>query len=383
MAIKDKFQFLYGERAQVICHAPGRVNLMGDHTDYNLGFVLPAAINFGTDIAASKRTDNRICVTALDLDASQVIFSLDDIEFDEHQTWSNYIRGCLRALKARFPDFAGANLAISGNVPRGAGLSSSASLEMALLRAIASLYDLALDGVTAALMGQQAENEFVGCNCGIMDQLISAEGRSGRALLLDCRNLSRRYAKLPADLGILIVNSNVKRGLVDSEYNTRRRQCEAVARHLGQPSLREVTLAMLEAARHELDETDYRRARHVLGENQRTLDMLEALQAQDLKRVGSLMAESHASLKEDFAVTVAQTDALVGILTEAIGEEGGARMTGGGFGGCVVALGSKAALARAETAVRERYEALTGLTPDIYLCHAVDGAFAQKELTDN
>ena len=233
LLVKKLFVAQFQSAVELVCHAPGRVNLIGDHTDYNDGFVLPAAINFGTTIAASRREDKIVKVYAHDCDQQINEFSLDDISFDQQMMWSNYVRGTLQALMKKYPEIKGANLVVTGNVPQGAGLSSSASFEIAILKAFTQLYHLDLNGINAALIGQQAENDFVGCNCGIMDQLISAMGQQGHAMLLDCKDLSFEEAAIPDDLTLFIVNSNVKRGLVDSEYNLRRQQCEQVANHFG------------------------------------------------------------------------------------------------------------------------------------------------------
>jgi len=376
--LKQTFRQAFDAEPSLVCHAPGRVNLMGDHTDYNDGFVLPVAIDFGTDIAVSLRDDRQVRVIALDIDSSENIFSLDDIIFDHQNSWSNYIRGSLIALMKTYPDIKGANLVVTGNVPRGAGLSSSASFEIAVLSAFTQLNNLSLSGVEAALKGQQAENDFVGCNCGIMDQLISALGKQDSVMLLDCQNLSVQYANMPEDLSILIINSNVKRGLVDSEYNTRREQCEAAAKFCGKEVLRDVSLAELDAVEEKIDPLLYQRARHVITENRRTIDMLTAINHQDMASVSKLMADSHQSLKNDFEVTTRETDTLVEILSKSLGNKGGARMTGGGFGGCVVALANKSLIPAAIDAVIAQYQEKTGLVPDIYQCISVNGAFVNS-----
>ncbi len=233
---------------EVVCYAPGRVNLLGDHTDYNDGFVLPAAIDVGTTIAASRRDDSKVVAFAEGYSTEVDCFSLENITFSQTEMWRNYVRGTLKCLRETNSDFGGVNLAITGNVPQGAGLSSSASFEMAILKTIVDLYQLELEGVTAALLGQRAENEFVGCNCGIMDQLVSSLGLEGHAMLLDCRSLTYEDAPIPEGMVILVVNSNVQRGLVDSEYNARRQQCEEVARVLDVRALRDVSLEQLNEA---------------------------------------------------------------------------------------------------------------------------------------
>lgn len=373
--VEQLFLAQFYQPAELVCHAPGRVNLMGDHTDYNDGFVLPVAINYGTTIAASVRNDNLIKVYAHDCEQQSNIFSLDAITFDEEMMWSNYVRGTVQALMHRNPNIKGMNLVVTGNVPQGAGLSSSASFEMAILKVFSQLYHLDLDGVNAALIGQQAENNFVGCNCGIMDQLISAMGQQGHAMLLDCKDLSYEDAPIPDALTLFIVNSNVKRGLVDSAYNLRRQQCEQVAKYFGVSALREVSLVQLNSAQTHIDAELFKRARHVITENARAIIMLAALKENDMATISQLMKESHASLRDDFEVTTKEMDGLVEIIDNVLGADGGVRMTGGGFGGCVVALVPDSQIDLIKAAVNNRYEQVFNLTPSIYLCTAAQGAF--------
>lgn len=373
--VKKLYQAQYGQAPEVCCHAPGRVNLIGDHTDYNDGFVLPAAINFGTDIAASKRDDQTVRVYAHDCDQETTTFSLDDIQFDNEKMWSNYVRGSIQVLMQSYPDIKGMDMVVSGNVPQGSGLSSSASFEVAVIKTLAELNNLDLDGIKAALIGQQAENEFVGCNCGIMDQLISAMGKKDHAMLLDCRSLTFKDALIPDNLSLVIVNSNVKRGLVDGDYNKRREQCEQVAQFFNQPALRDVTIEQLEANQDQLDPVLYKRARHVITENTRTTEALSALQNNDAKKISTLMKESHISLRDDFEVTTKEMDGLVEIIDAVLGEAGGVRMTGGGFGGCVIALTPNDLVDKVCQQVEKDYPQQYALNPSIYVCSAADGAF--------
>ena len=359
---------------EVVCYAPGRVNLLGDHTDYNDGFVLPAAIDVGTTIAASRRDDGQVVAFAEGYSTEVDCFSLENITFSQTEMWRNYVRGTLKCLRETNSDFGGVNLAITGNVPQGAGLSSSASFEMAILKTIVDLYQLELEGVTAALLGQRAENEFVGCNCGIMDQLVSSLGLEGHAMLLDCRSLTYEDAPIPEGLVILVVNSNVQRGLVDSEYNARRQQCEEVARVLDVRALRDVSLEQLNEAEN-LSEEQYRRARHVITENARTVAAMTAMQASDIKTLGSLMGQSHDSLRDDYEVTTKELDGLVSIIKGVIGDAGGVRMTGGGFGGCVVALIPADLESAVVAAVGVQYSSQFGLEAEVYRCMASTGAF--------
>lgn len=374
----DAFERTFGKAPSRMVQAPGRVNLIGEHTDYNDGFVLPCAINHGTVIAASPRDDAIVRVVAADYEDEVDEFRLDDvIPPRADKLWPNYVRGVVKYLQAHGLSVGGADLALAGDVPQGAGLSSSASLEVAVAQVFKTLQGLeSLSPTDMALIAQRAENRFVGCNCGIMDQLISARGEAGHALLIDCRSLDARAVPMPADLAVVIVHSRVRRGLVDSEYNTRREQCEIAARHFGVKALRDVDLARLAARAHELDPIVFRRARHVITENQRTLEAAEALAAGDLRRMGTLMAASHESMREDFEITVPAIDQLVRILQDAIGDTGGARMTGGGFGGCVVALMPAATVEAARAAVVRDYRAPSGEAATVYVCRASAGAGA-------
>jgi len=372
---KQLFEQQFKRSPKVICYAPGRVNLIGDHTDYNDGFVLPAAINYGTTISASAREDHQVKVFAYDCEQQTNEFSLNDISFDHTMMWSNYVKGTLQALIKQHPNIKGADIVVTGNVPQGAGLSSSASFEIAILKTFALLYQLDLDGINSALLGQQAENNFVGCNCGIMDQLISAMGQKNHAMLLDCKDLSFEDAPIPNNLTLFIVNSNVKRGLVDSEYNLRRQQCEQVAKYFGVSALREVTLAQLNSAKHQIAPVLFKRARHVISENNRAIDMLKALKNNDAKVISKVMRESHVSLRDDFEITTKEIDGLVAIIDSVIGASGGVRMTGGGFGGCVVALVPKTIITELTEAVNRDYPRKFDLQPSIYLCTAMQGAF--------
>ena len=374
-ALLAVFEEFFQHSPTIDVHAPGRVNLIGEHTDYNQGFVFPAAINFGTRIVGSPRDDRTISVVAVDYDYAQCEFSLDDIQHVDYPGWSNYVRGVCKELLQDYPDLQGANLVITGNVPQGAGLSSSASFEVAIASAFNQLYSLGIDGVNAALIGQRAENNFVGCSCGIMDQLISAMGKKDQAMLLDCRDLSRQYISLPDDFAIMIINSNVKRGLVDSEYNLRRQQCEGAANAMGVASLREADLTLLAANQANMSDEEFRRARHIITENARTEAMFAALKQNDIATVSELMAESHVSMRDDFEITVPPIDYLVEVIGEEIGCLGGVRMTGGGFGGCVVALLPKNLTEKVSKLVEAKYHAHTQLKQTIYICTAEQGAF--------
>lgn len=373
--IDTAFTQHFGHAPTLHVRAPGRVNLIGEHTDYNDGFVLPCAIDFETRIAISPRSDRQVRICACDYGDAIDQFDLDaPINPRADAQWANYVRGVVQVLLAKGLVLGGMDLAIAGDVPQGAGLSSSASLEVAVGQAFNALYNSELLTPTdIALAAQKAENSFVGVNCGIMDQLISACGEADHALLIDCRSLTTQAVPVPAGLAVMIVHSHVQRGLVGSEYNTRRQQCEAAAAHYGVKALRDIDVARLERDAAGLDAVVLRRARHIVTENQRTLDAAQALSTGDLQRLGQLMAASHDSMRDDFEITVPPIDHLVAILQAAIGPQGGARMTGGGFGGCVVALLPEAVVPTARAAVAAQYRAPNGDTATVYVCHASAG----------
>ena len=372
-ALANLFAERCGGAPALIARAPGRVNLIGEHTDYNDGFVLPCAISRQTLVAGRRRDDRQVRVVAGDLGGAETVFALDTaIKPDPAAPWSNYVRGVADGLLAAGLDLPGAALAIIGNVPRGAGLSSSAALENAAGLALAALAGQPdFDRTRLALIGQRAEHLFAGCQCGIMDQLVCARAVAGAALLIDCRSLECTPVPLPPDAAVMIVHSGVPRGLVDGEYNLRRQQCEAAARHFGVPALRD--LAELPEPGG-LDPGAYARARHVVGENARTLAAAQALRAGDLTRLGQLMAASHVAMRDDFAITLPAIDRLVALLQAAIGSAGGARMTGGGFGGAVVAILPQARVEAVRDAVLAGYRTPDGQVPQIMIEQAAAGA---------
>ncbi len=361
-----------------VVKAPGRVNLIGEHTDYNDGFVLPIAINYYTYIAFTPRTNRELHIIAKDFNHALVIINIDEpMQLDPDNGWSNYIRGVIQEMLKKDFTLAGGNFLITGNVPIGAGLSSSASLEIAMIRAMTQLTNQAINPIQAAVMGQAAENNFVGCNCGIMDQLISALGQDNSALLIDCENLTTHTVSIPAHWELLIVHSGVKRGLVDSEYNQRRQQCENAAAHFGKATLREINLEQLFAAEAELDVLSFRRARHVLTENARTLLAADALTTGDMPALAKVMAASHLSMRNDFNITTPSIDTLVDILATAGDGQVGVRMTGGGFGGCVVAIAPSNIIPQLMQAVEQHYQVNTGCIATLIPAKAIAGAFAQ------
>lgn len=372
------FAAAFGGVPDGVVRAPGRVNLIGEHTDYNAGFVLPCAIPVETRIGWRALPGREVRVVALDYDGQADAFDLDAIVHHPEGGWRDYVRAMVATMIADGAALRGAEMAIVGDIPRGAGLSSSASLEVAVGHAMAAAAGLAVDPATVAVQAQRAENDFVGMKCGVMDQLASAASVAGAALLIDCRDLSTRAVPIPADAAILIVHSGVVRGLVEGHYNRRRAECEAAAAAMGVASLREATPAMVAAA--ELPAEVAARACHVVTENARVLAAADALAAGELAALGELMAQSHASMRDDFAITVPKVDELAAVAHAAIVEvaagEGGARMTGGGFGGAIVAVTRARAAADVADIIRARYRTPDGGEPDIMLATAAAGAGA-------
>jgi len=362
----------YGVRPALVVAAPGRVNLIGEHTDYNEGFVLPVAIDRHVLVAATPRVDRLVRVYAADFDETAE-FSLDAIEKDSVHSWSNYERGVAWVLQDAGYELRGADLAITGDVPIGSGLSSSAAIELATATAFQALADLSLDGVERALLCQRAENEFVGMRCGIMDQFVISLGEPSHALLIDCRSLDYRPIPLPGGCSVVVCDTNKRRGLVDSEYNRRREECERGAALLGVAALRDVTPEAFAARADELDPLTHRRCRHVVTENQRVLDSVAALERGDLVRFGELMVASHASLRNDYEVSCFELDVMVEAALKRPGVLG-SRMTGAGFGGCTVSLVEDGAVDVFVREVPAEYRERTGLDPEVYVCRAVRGA---------
>ena len=377
--IADHFQKLLGLPPEVVARAPGRVNLIGEHTDYNEGFVLPVALDRYIEFAGRRRADRIVRVYSTDFQ-DQAEFSLDAIEKDPTRVWSNYLRGVSKFLEGDGHRLSGADVVFGGDVPREAGLSSSAAVEVAATVFWQKLLKLELEPVYVIKLARRAENEFVGVPCGIMDQFISALGRQDHALFLDCRDLVYRHVPLGDSVKIVVCNSGVKRSLAQSEYEVRVKQCrQAVAQiasvGLAVKSLRDVEAADLETARPALTEILMRRARHVVTENQRTLEAVKVLSEGDLGRFGELMNASHESLSDDYEVSSKELDTLVELALKQPGVLG-ARMTGGGFGGCTVNLVlADAAEAFAEN-VRQGYQEALGLKAEIYVCRASDGALS-------
>jgi galactokinase len=350
------------------------VNLIGDHTDYNEGFVLPMAIDRAAWIALRRRADASVSVYSLDFKQAATFELADEVRHGGG--WQEYVRGigwALRHANGTLPALLGWEGVVAGDVPLGAGLSSSAALELATARAFAGVGGLPWHPAAMARIAQRAENEWVGVNCGIMDQLISAAGERDHALLIDCRSLDTRAVPLPGNSSVVVLDTATRRGLVDSAYNERRAQCETAARFFGVRALRDVDLPSFEARAAGLDAVTRRRAHHVVTENARTLAAADALAGGDLRTVGTLMNESHASLRDDFEVSRSELDAMVTIARKQPACYG-ARMTGAGFGGCAVALVDAAGAEQFARVVAGEYQRSVGLTPAVYLCSAAAGA---------
>jgi galactokinase len=371
LVVRREFERRFQTPPSFVVRAPGRVNLIGEHTDYNDGFVLPLAIDRAVWIALRPRIDRYVLAYSLDF-AGSTTFSLDDLA-RSNAGWTEYIKGVAWVLQQVGHKLHGWEGVIAGDVPVGAGLSSSAALELAVARAFAAVSDLPWDAATMARLGQRAENEWVGVRCGIMDQMISAAGRAGHALLIDCRSLHTAAVPFPPETTVVVLDTATRRGLVDSAYNERRRQCESAALVFGVSALRDVSVGRFEAECSQLDETTRRRARHVVTENERTLQAADAMRRGDALSAGSLMNASHASLRDDFAVSSRELDIMVEC-GQAHPACQGIRMTGAGFGGCAVALVHRDQAKAFTSDVAARYEAITGITPILYVCAATDGA---------
>ena len=371
-SVMREFQTEFGEDPSFIVRAPGRVNLIGEHTDYNDGFVFPMAIDRATFIALRPREDNKVVAISLDM-GDRREFALDDLKRPTEAEWIDYLVGVAWALQDRGYRLRGWEGVVSGDVPIGSGLSSSAALELVTARAFYEVSGFEWDAGAMALAGQAAENEWLGVKCGIMDQMISAAGIADRALLIDCRSLETASAPLPPDTVVVILDTNTRRGLVDSKYNERRAQCEAAARHFGVPALRDVDRESFARREHELEALMRRRARHVITENERTLRARDAMNAGDAMMIGQLMIASHISLRDDFEVSSPALDAIVDC-ANAEAACYGARMTGAGFGGCAVALVKAQAAAEFAERVRACYAAATEHEPNITITSASKGA---------
>jgi galactokinase len=386
--LKQRFSQLFGGGSRTY-QAPGRVNLIGEHTDYNSGFVMPAAIGFHTMVSIAPRPGRKLVIYSENY-SEHIELDLDHLPVARTGHWSDYVIGVVKMLERAGKTLVGANVLVVGDVPQGAGLSSSASLEVAIGYALLDSSDhrpdqtsgtmcngTGIDRTKLALLCQQAENEFVGARCGIMDQFVSSHGKQGQALMLDCRSLDYRLLPLPDGVALAICNTMVKHSIAKGEYNQRRAECEAGVRELSKClphvlALRDVTAEDLDTFGHNLPDVVRRRCHHVISENARVRQAATALESGDLPAFGKLMLESHRSLRDDFEVSCSELDLMVQLAGQAEGVYG-TRMTGGGFGGCTIALVESACVEAFQQTVQEGYTRATGCKPEIYVCYAADG----------
>jgi galactokinase len=374
--LAQHFESLFATQPRMF-RAPGRVNLIGEHTDYNDGFVMPAAVGFSTYVAIAPRTDRKLVIQSEEFPGN-CEFDLDRLPETRTGAWCDYVLGVASVLRQQGHNLAGANFLVHGEVPIGAGLSSSAALEVSSALALLSLNNTQLPLPEVAKICRAAENNFVGAKVGIMDQFVSCMGKAGHAFFLDCRSLEFRLVPIPAGLELVVCNTMVKHDLATGAYNTRREECEEGVRAFAKwdssvRALRDVSVDLLDKHEKDVPATIWKRCSHVVRENQRTLDAALALAEGDLVKVGKLMRESHVSLRDLYEVSSRELDIMVEAAEGLPGFCGG-RMTGGGFGGCTVNL------VRAENAedfgqqIAERYREATGIRPQVYLCSAEDGA---------
>lgn len=374
--VGKRFQELYGEEGRIF-RAPGRINLIGEHTDYNDGFVMPAAIDLSCWVAISPAGSRTVEVHSVNFKEGRV-FDLDQPR--PLGDWSDYLQGVALMLERSGYRLPGAKMLVWSDVPIGSGLSSSAALEVAAGLALLDTQPAPCDRSRLALACQRAENEFVGARCGIMDQFISSHGRAGCLLMLDCRSLEPHFIPVPRDVRLVICNTRVRHDIASGEYNLRRSQCEEGVRLLsaslpGLVALRDLSLDDLEQFRDLLPPIIYKRCRHVVTENQRVLAAAAAMEEEqfDLRRLGELMAASHTSLRDDYEVSCRELDLLVEVAGQTAGVYG-ARMTGGGFGGCTVNVVSADAVAGFAEKITSTFQAQTGVAPEIYVSTASQGA---------
>ena len=380
--VAAEFHKSYGRPPRWIAAAPGRVNVIGEHTDYNDGFVLPMAIEFYSVMAADRPVDGREVITLRStLEPEVATIDLSQPVVPGVPKWGNYPRGVVAGFQARGIQPGGLEVLLHSTVPLGSGLSSSAALEVCTATLLEAVTGTTLDPVEKALLCQKAEHDFAGVPCGIMDQFISALGREGHLLLLDCRTRKTEIVPLQdPSVALLIINTNVKHELSGGEYAERRAQCEEAARNLGVKSLRDVTVDQLEKGKSKMRDLVYRRARHVIGEISRTVRAAGSVRQSDWPAVGQLMYASHVALRDDYEVSCRELDAVVKI-AEAIGEQGGVygcRMTGGGFGGCCVALVKASSVDRITEIITADYKARTGIAATIFSSRPAAGATVLK-----
>ena len=379
--LQDNFVNVFNIKDQHLFFSPGRVNLIGEHTDYNGGHVFPCALSFGTYAIMAKRNDRKVRLYSMNFEDLGIIeFDLDNMVYDKAHDWANYPKGVIKTFENHgHKTEHGFDILFYGNIPNGAGLSSSASLEVLMAVIINDLNNFDLDMISMVKMCQEAENKFIGVNCGIMDQFSIGMGTEGCAILLDCNTLEYRYSKINMDgYKIVIGNTNKKRGLADSKYNERRSECETALAQIQTVkninSLGELTEEEFEEVKNVITDPIVRkRAKHAVYENQRTLKAVKALENNDLLLFGKLMSESHISLRDDYEVTGKELDTLVSLAWEMPGVIG-ARMTGAGFGGCTVSIVKEENVQYFIDTITEKYTEIIGYAPDFYVANISDGA---------
>ena len=370
------FEQLYSAQPRIY-RAPGRVNLIGEHTDYNEGFVMPVAINFSTFVAMGKRDDQVLKIHS-DTFKEDASVDLSQPPARKRKHWSDYPVGVAIKLQEAGYAISGADVFVHGEVPLGSGLSSSAALEVSTGLGLMDISAQEIDRLQLAKICQKAENEFVGARTGLMDQFIGCFGKAGNAVMLDCRSLQSQALPIPKNARLVVCNTMVKHELASNEYNARREECEEgvriLSRHLPQvKSLRDVSVDDVNRFREDLGDVVFKRCRHVTTENDRVRGAADALQRRDLKTFGQLMYKSHESLRDDYEVSCRELDVLVKLAAQIEGVFG-ARMTGGGFGGCTVNLVAASAVDEFKRAIKDGYAAATQRDPEIYVCTAADGA---------
>ncbi len=370
----DTYHERYKHKPEFAIYAPGRINLIGEHTDYSDGFVLPAAINLGISIALSPREDQKLQLYSIDFE-QDIVIDLNDIQ-KEGRGWHEYIKGVARVLKEESYPVSGWQGILSGNIPIGAGLSSSAALEIAALEAFSRIGDFLLSPETMAKLGRRTETDWVGVNVGIMDQLISAAGKANHAVLLDCRTLDYEYVPVPAGISIVVLDTKTRRELSNSAYNMRHKEVREAAHALGVEMLRDSKMATLEKQKGNLPENVYKRARHVLSENERVHEFSKAMRTGKIEEMGRLINLSHQSLRDDFEVSSDELNLIVTIAQEQ-SECLGARMTGAGFGGCALALIKQGSDQDFITKVHDRYLTEANIKPHIFKVEISEGVSSE------
>ncbi|QZY57065.1 galactokinase [Crassaminicella profunda] len=378
---KDFIEIFDKGKETRIFFAPGRINLIGEHTDYNGGYVFPCALSFGTYAVARKREDKKVKVYSKNFkDLGILTFTLEELKYEKGHDWANYPKGVMKVFKDHgYLLENGLEVLFFGNIPNGAGLSSSASIELVTSVLLKGLFNLDVDMISMVKMCQKAENQFIGVNCGIMDQFAIGMGKKEKAILLDCTTLAYKYSDLVLkDASIIIANTNKRRGLADSKYNERRKECDRalfqLQKELEINALGELTEEEFEKNKHLItNEIDRRRAKHAVYENRRTLKAVDALERGDIKEFGKLMKASHKSLKEDYEVTGKELDTLVKLAWE---QEGtiGSRMTGAGFGGCTVNIVNNQKVDEFIENVGKKYKEIIGYGASFYIASIGDGA---------